>query len=78
MKPLIWVEAQVERHSRSRVEMSVKARSQFKERRLNSYLSLGLRPVVSFLKEIFQVNWLIYMAALLRMLKSSCLCHLMQ
>ncbi|XP_070004623.1 AP-1 complex subunit mu-2-like isoform X2 [Nicotiana tabacum] len=32
VKPLIWVEAQVERHSRSRVEMSVKARSQFKER----------------------------------------------
>ncbi|KAF9673431.1 hypothetical protein SADUNF_Sadunf10G0023800 [Salix dunnii] len=32
VKPLIWVEAQVERHSRSRVEMMVKARSQFKER----------------------------------------------
>ncbi|KAK4370818.1 hypothetical protein RND71_010293 [Anisodus tanguticus] len=40
VKPLIWVEAQVERHSRSRVEMSVKARIQFKER----------RPVRSFLK----------------------------
>ncbi|KAH9773048.1 AP-1 complex subunit mu-2 [Citrus sinensis] len=34
VKPLIWVEAQVERHSRSRVEILVKARSQFKERRL--------------------------------------------
>lgn len=33
VKPLIWVEAQVERHSRSRVEYTVKARSQFKERR---------------------------------------------
>jgi hypothetical protein len=33
VKPLIWVEAQVERHSRSRVEIMVKARSQFKERR---------------------------------------------
>lgn len=32
MKPLIWVEAMVERHSRSRVEYMVKARSQFKER----------------------------------------------
>nr|GLL22402.1 AP-1 complex subunit mu-2-like [Ipomoea trifida]GMD86411.1 AP-1 complex subunit mu-2-like isoform X1 [Ipomoea batatas] len=32
VKPLIWVEAQVERHSRSRVEIMVKARSQFKER----------------------------------------------
>ncbi|GKV14563.1 hypothetical protein SLEP1_g25418 [Rubroshorea leprosula] len=32
VKPLIWVEAQVERHSRSRVEVMVKARSQFKER----------------------------------------------
>lgn len=33
VKPLIWVEAQVERHSRSRIEIMVKARSQFKERR---------------------------------------------
>ncbi|KAJ0037991.1 hypothetical protein Pint_22883 [Pistacia integerrima] len=32
VKPLIWVEAQVEKHSRSRVEILVKARSQFKER----------------------------------------------
>ncbi|KAL6577903.1 AP-1 complex subunit mu-2 [Orobanche minor] len=32
VKPLIWVEAQVERHSRSRIEITVKARSQFKER----------------------------------------------
>ncbi|KAH0449506.1 hypothetical protein IEQ34_020198 [Dendrobium chrysotoxum] len=32
VKPLIWVEAQVERHSRSRIELMVKARSQFKER----------------------------------------------
>ncbi|CAI6002033.1 unnamed protein product [Closterium sp. NIES-65] len=32
VKPLIWVEAMVERHSRSRVEYMVKARSQFKER----------------------------------------------
>ncbi|XP_016692806.1 AP-1 complex subunit mu-2 isoform X2 [Gossypium hirsutum] len=32
VKPLIWVEAQVEKHSRSRVEFMVKARSQFKER----------------------------------------------
>jgi len=33
VKPLIWVEAQIESHSRSRVEMLIKARSQFKERR---------------------------------------------
>ncbi|CAD7702756.1 unnamed protein product [Ostreobium quekettii] len=32
IKPLIWVEATVERHSRSRTEYLVKARSQFKER----------------------------------------------
>ncbi|KAA3462653.1 AP-1 complex subunit mu-2 [Gossypium australe] len=32
VKPLIWVEAQVEKHSRSRVEIMVKARSQYKER----------------------------------------------
>lgn len=33
VKPLIWVEAQVEKHSRSRIEITVKARSQYKERR---------------------------------------------
>ncbi|CAH1439045.1 unnamed protein product [Lactuca virosa] len=33
VKPLIWVEAQIERHSRSRMEIMVKARSQFKERK---------------------------------------------
>lgn len=32
VKPLIWVECQVEKHSRSRTEYLVKARSQFKER----------------------------------------------
>lgn len=37
-KPLIWVEAQVERHSKSRIEIMVKARSQFKERRYYYYL----------------------------------------
>ncbi|GAU21348.1 hypothetical protein TSUD_189350 [Trifolium subterraneum] len=32
VKPLFWVEAQVEKHSKSRIEITVKARSQFKER----------------------------------------------
>ncbi|KAG5059237.1 hypothetical protein JHK87_000266 [Glycine soja] len=32
VKPLIWVEASVEKHSKSRIEIMVKARSQFKER----------------------------------------------
>lgn len=32
VKPLIWVECKVEKHSRSRTEYLVKARSQFKER----------------------------------------------
>jgi AP-1 complex subunit mu len=32
VKPLIWVECAVEKHSRSRTEYLVKARSQFKER----------------------------------------------
>ncbi|KAL6618861.1 hypothetical protein ACP70R_034000 [Stipagrostis hirtigluma subsp. patula] len=32
VKPLVWVEAQVEKHSRSRIGLTVKARSQFKER----------------------------------------------
>ncbi|KAK4719518.1 hypothetical protein R3W88_017856 [Solanum pinnatisectum] len=46
VKPLIWVEAQVERHSRSRVEMSVKARSQFKERSTAANVEIEL-PVPS-------------------------------
>jgi AP-1 complex subunit mu len=33
VKPLIWVEAQVEKHSRSRVEYLVRAHSQYKDRR---------------------------------------------
>jgi len=32
VKPLIWVEATMEKHSRSRIEYLIKARSQFKER----------------------------------------------
>jgi AP-1 complex subunit mu len=32
MKPLIWVEAIVEKHSHSRVEYMIKAKSQFKRR----------------------------------------------
>jgi AP-1 complex subunit mu len=32
VKPLIWIEAVVERHSHSRVEYMIKAKSQFKER----------------------------------------------
>lgn len=32
VRPLIWVECNIERHSRTRVEYLVKARSQFKER----------------------------------------------
>mmetsp|Transcript_20293 Transcript_20293/g.24260 ORF Transcript_20293/g.24260 Transcript_20293/m.24260 type:complete len:434 (+) Transcript_20293:455-1756(+) len=32
VRPLIWVECQVERHSRTRIEYAVKCRSQFKER----------------------------------------------
>jgi len=32
VRPLIWVECHVEKHSRSRTEYLVKAKSQFKER----------------------------------------------
>lgn len=46
VKPLIWVEAQVERHSRSRVEFTVKARSQFKERSTATNVEIEL-PVPS-------------------------------
>lgn len=46
VKPLIWVEAQVERHSRSRIEFTVKARSQFKERSTATNVEIEL-PVPS-------------------------------
>ncbi|GFY88251.1 clathrin adaptor complexes medium subunit family protein [Actinidia rufa] len=46
VKPLIWVEAQVERHSRSRIEITVKARSQFKERSTATNVEIEL-PVTS-------------------------------
>eukprot|EP00246_Nothoceros_aenigmaticus_P003574 TRINITY_DN14752_c0_g1_i1.p1 TRINITY_DN14752_c0_g1~~TRINITY_DN14752_c0_g1_i1.p1 ORF type:complete len:469 (-),score=84.44 TRINITY_DN14752_c0_g1_i1:285-1571(-) len=42
VRPLIWVEAQVERHSRSRVEYTIKARSQFKERSTATNVELEL------------------------------------
>lgn len=42
VKPLFWVEAHVERHSRSRVEMTVKARSQFKERSTATSVTIEL------------------------------------
>ncbi|KAK4358261.1 hypothetical protein RND71_023871 [Anisodus tanguticus] len=46
VKPLIWVEAQVERHSRSRMEIVVKARSQFKERSTATNVEIEL-PVAT-------------------------------
>ncbi|XP_023924267.1 AP-1 complex subunit mu-2 [Quercus suber] len=46
VKPLVWVEAQVERHSRSRIEFMVKARSQFKERSTATNVEIEL-PVPS-------------------------------
>ncbi|KAL0356195.1 UNVERIFIED_CONTAM: AP-1 complex subunit mu-2 [Sesamum radiatum] len=46
VKPLIWVEALVERYSRSRVEMTVKAKSQFKERSTATNVTIEL-PVPS-------------------------------
>ncbi|KAK3001990.1 hypothetical protein RJ639_021573 [Escallonia herrerae] len=42
VKPLIWVEAQVVRHARSRVEIMVKARSQFKERSSANHVEIEL------------------------------------
>lgn len=46
VKPLIWVECVVDKHSRSRTEYLVKARSQFKERSsaTNVEISLPLPP----------------------------------
>ncbi|KAF6157456.1 hypothetical protein GIB67_004394 [Kingdonia uniflora] len=46
VKPLIWVEAQVERHSKSRIEILVKARSQFKERSTATNVEIEV-PVTS-------------------------------
>lgn len=46
VKPLVWVEAQVETHSRSRIEITVKARSQFKERSTATNVEIHL-PVPS-------------------------------
>ncbi|XP_009417110.2 AP-1 complex subunit mu-2 [Musa acuminata AAA Group] len=46
VKPPVWVEAQVEKHSRSRIEILVKARSQFKERSTATNVEIEL-PVPS-------------------------------
>ncbi|KAJ7956200.1 AP-1 complex subunit mu-2 [Quillaja saponaria] len=46
VKPLIWVEALVERHSKSRIEILLKARSQFKERSTATNVEIEL-PVPS-------------------------------
>ncbi|KAM1170844.1 hypothetical protein ACFX15_020720 [Malus domestica] len=46
VKPLIWVECQIERHSKSRIEILVKARSQFKERSTATNVEIEV-PVVS-------------------------------
>ena len=42
VRPLIWVECAVEKHSRSRTEYLVKARSQFKERSSASNVEIFL------------------------------------
>lgn len=42
VKPLIWVECRVEKHSRSRIEYVVKARSQYKERSTASLVEVLL------------------------------------
>ncbi|KNA23466.1 hypothetical protein SOVF_024590 [Spinacia oleracea] len=42
VKPLIWIEAQVERYSKSRVEIMIKARSQFKDRSYANNVEIDL------------------------------------
>lgn len=42
VKPLIWVECTVEKHSRSRIEYLVKAKSQYKERSTASHVEILL------------------------------------
>ena len=42
VRPLVWVECTVEKHSRSRTEYLVKARSQFKERSSASNVEIFL------------------------------------
>lgn len=58
MKPLIWVEAQIERHSRSRIEITVKSRSQFKERRygFNNVLSIAQSCLLHYFSLCLSVN----------------------
>ncbi|KAG5602273.1 hypothetical protein H5410_033643 [Solanum commersonii] len=53
VKPLIWVEVQVERHSRCRVEMPVKARSQFKERRYQTSCKFSQGNISTELADIY-------------------------
>ncbi|CAH1445883.1 unnamed protein product [Lactuca virosa] len=58
VKPLIWVEAQIERHSRSRMEIMVKARSQFKERKflLQRILTMLNSETVSRVSDLSEFN----------------------
>lgn len=80
------MEAQVERHSRSRIELTVKARSQFKERRcifkvsfvviaqwISCLLDSSFLVIDELIPEslIFLIGFLIH-AALRRMWKLSC------
>ncbi|KAL2935890.1 AP-1 complex subunit mu-2 [Bienertia sinuspersici] len=42
VRPLIWIEAQMERYSKSRVEIMIKARSQFKDRSYANNVEIDL------------------------------------
>ena len=46
MKPLIWIESVIERHSHSRVEYMIKAKSQFKRRSTANHVEIVV-PVPS-------------------------------
>lgn len=56
VKPLIWVECQVEKHSRSRIEYFVKARSQFKDRSTATSVEIILPLPTDAISPIFKAS----------------------
>lgn len=56
VKPLIWVECQVEKHSRSRTEYFVKARSQFKERSTATSVEIMLPLPPDAISPVFKTS----------------------
>ena len=65
VKPLIWIECQVEKHSRSRIEYLVQARSLFKDRSTATSVEImlplppdAISPVVKSSQASSHLSWL--------------------